>query len=124
MTDTPTPWPTERPDAETMRRIAADELVYAVAYQFATCGRGNWVASERLGLSERIIAAHDRYALLTALIAADPAEADRVAGLMWLAADAGDAYGELAIAAGEAVGLDVEAISKTAKRDADAEVAE
>lgn len=66
---------------------------------------------------EQMQGAHDRIVLLGTLLELDQEVADQVARQIWLAADAGDSYGEHLYDAAFRYGLDADGIVETATRE-------
>lgn len=100
-------WPTNPPTCAEMMTYCAGRA------QRAYVLRERYIGTDpdlHMALIMEMIADHDRYLLLDALNARDPRRADELARAMWMAADAGDSYGEWIYDWCKAEGLDPEAI--------------
>lgn len=108
-------WPKSEPDAAEIIRYAVGRglEVHAMAWGILDeqgPAEGAFLRKDYMALTVQMIHLHDIVMLLKALQRLDAAEADRVAGAIWCAADAGDSYGEWLWEWGAECGLDPDAI--------------
>lgn len=114
-------WPKTPPTADDMIRYCAALGLYqsaqAVDLVGVTRGQGALGAARLRLNAEQVIANFDRIRLLRALTAVDPEMADAEASNMWLAAQAGDSYGEMLWEWADEAGLDADAICEAARAE-------
>lgn len=113
MSDT---WPRSEPTADEMIRYAAGRALWLDAVGMRLAGDADKRPQHIAAIAEKI-GLHDTVALLKVLQEVAPDRADAAAADIWLAAEAGDSYGERLWAWASDAGLDADAITAEGRGD-------
>lgn len=120
-------WPKNDPTADEMIRYAAAWACWLGGHAWGYIDAGAFDTDDPTKVStflrysqasSRMIHMHDLVVLLKAIKEVDPAAADEAAAQVWLAADAGDSYGEWTWQWAKELGLDPDGLYKDGKAKA------
>lgn len=113
-------WPKTEPNADTMLTWLAGEYLHRYVQSFEYHGihwkdhDPSWMLTLNL-MTLGVVSLHDTYCSLKRLREISPISANATAAMMWLAAEAGDSYGEWAWQWAIEEGLDPDVIADEAK---------